>query len=70
MAGEPHKLPTSLDLSAYRIVQETLTNAQSTPVPPWRGQQYLTSPTSWSWTSLMMDRVQAMTGTKQVEAEG
>ena len=27
VAGEPHKLPTSLDLSGYRIVQEALTNA-------------------------------------------
>ena len=27
VAGEAHELPTSLDLSAYRIVQEALTNA-------------------------------------------
>ena len=27
VAGEPHKLPKSLDLSGYRIVQEALTNA-------------------------------------------
>ena len=27
VAGEPRKLPTSLDVSAYRIVQEALTNA-------------------------------------------
>ena len=35
VAGEPHKLPTSLDLTAYRIVQEALTNPESTEGHRW-----------------------------------